>query len=268
MHLSKLLLPSSFLEHVFPHLCKTQDEYLQHPGIGTTGRNDDTLDNPPQPASATHSQNAPQTNCSGCCCPATIPRRCSAQAHVKWASSLLRVYSQDGRWKVRCEGGSKSGSEVADGRGPKINLKHYLRIFPLCSSAWCPSCNEPANQTSEPWTLGFSECCRWISTHQCIAPQWGRPLSWLWESQSCKDLSGERRTWQSSSRALTGTRATRSWRAAPLDKVCPVCRAFFLRHSSKGTRMCFYSSSNRCACTEGREGWCKTRSYHHMAINH
>lgn len=139
--------------------------------------------------------------------------------------------------------GVKVRVRSADGRDPKINLKHYLWHFPPCVPVL--DVRLAMNQLirlQEPWDLGV-----FVVSGQFL-PISVLPLSEadhyldFGESQSCKDLSGERRTQQSSSRALAGTRATRSWRAAPLDKVCPVCKAFSLRHSSKGTRICFYSS--------------------------
>lgn len=54
MHPSKL--PSqAHLNNVFPSYMQNSDEYLQHPGIGTTGRKKKErrhTTNPPQPASA------------------------------------------------------------------------------------------------------------------------------------------------------------------------------------------------------------------------
>lgn len=139
--------------------------------------------------------------------------------------------------------GVKVRVRSADGRDPKINLKHYLRHFPHCVPVL--DVRLAMNQLirlREPQDLGvFGVSGQFLPISVLPLNEADHYLD-FGESQSCKDLSGERRTWQSSSRALTGTRATRSWRAAPLDKVCPVCRAFFLRHSSKGTRMCFYSS--------------------------
>ena len=115
MHPSKL--PSqAHLNNVFPSYMQNSDEYLQHPGIGTTGRKKRTTTHyqPTPNRKCNHSQNAPQTNCSGCCCPATIPRRCSAQAHVKRACSLLRACTVRIAAEMESEmwGGSKSGSEV------------------------------------------------------------------------------------------------------------------------------------------------------------
>lgn len=90
-------LPSqTHLNNVFPSYMQNSDEYLQHPGIGTTGRKKkkkDTRPTHPNPASVIILKNAPQTNCTGCCCPATIPRQHSARAQAKWGgpSFLLGV---------------------------------------------------------------------------------------------------------------------------------------------------------------------------------
>ena len=135
MHPSKL--PSqAHLNNVFPSYMQNSDEYLQHPGIGTTGRKRRTTTHhqPTPTRKCNHSQNAPQTNCSGCCCPATIPRRCSAQAHVKRASSLLRACTVRIAAEMESEmwGGVKVRVRSADGCDPKINLKHYSWHFFPC----------------------------------------------------------------------------------------------------------------------------------------
>ena len=134
MHPSKL--PSqAHLNNVFLSYMQNSDEYLQHPGIGTTGRKKKRTTTHYQPTptrKCNHSQNAPQTNCSGCRCPATIPRRCSAQAHVKRASSLLRVCIV--RIAVEMEnemwGGSKSGSKVQMAVTLKSIWSTVCGIFP------------------------------------------------------------------------------------------------------------------------------------------
>ena len=139
-------------------------------------------------------------------------------------------------------GGSKSGSAVQMAMTPKSIWSTICGISPRVPVLDVRLAMNQLIRLREPRDLGvFGVSGQFLPISVLPLNEADHYLD-FGESQSCKDLSGERRTWQSSSRALTGTRATRSWRAAPLDKVCPACRAFFLRHSSKGTRMCFYSS--------------------------
>lgn len=58
---------------------QNSDEYLQYPGIGTRGGEKTCR-------KCNHLPNGPKTNCSRCCCWATVPRWDSACANVRWES--------------------------------------------------------------------------------------------------------------------------------------------------------------------------------------
>lgn len=145
MHPSKL--PSqAHLNNVFLSYMQNSDEYLQHPGIGTTGRkkkNDDTLPTHPNPQVQSFSKCSPN-KLFWLPLPGNNPTAVFSPSTCKaGVLSAQSVYSQDssrdGKWDVRRV---KVRVKSANGRDPKINLKHYLWHFPpvfqhlMCVFQW------------------------------------------------------------------------------------------------------------------------------------
>lgn len=127
-------LPSqTHLNNVFPSYMQNSDEYLQHPGIGITGRKKKKkrhTTNPPQPCKCNHSQKCSPNKLYWVLLPSNNPTAAFCPGTGKVGRSILSarsVYSPNGsRDGKRDVTRVKVGVRSAGGRDPEIDMKHYL----------------------------------------------------------------------------------------------------------------------------------------------
>lgn len=164
---------------------QNSDEYLQHPGIGTTQEeNPHTLPTHPNPQVQSFSKCSPN-KLFWLLLPGNNPTAVfspSACKSVGVLSALERTVRMAAEMESEMWGGSKSGSEVQMAVTPKSIWSTIYVIFPHCVPVLdVHLANEPANQTSGTTDLGSFEV-RWISPSVYCLNEVGHYLD-FWESQ-------------------------------------------------------------------------------------